>query len=93
MAHWHSILPGAVLTVQYEKVVDNLEEQIESLLAHCDLGFEEACIRYYEHDRAVRTASSEQVRQPVYRDALTQWMHYRDHLKSLEDLLAERGVT
>ena len=92
MAHWHSILPGGVLTMQYEDVVDDLDKQVESLLAHCDLEFEESCIRFYEHDRAVRTASSEQVRQPVYRDALTQWMHYQDRLQTLEHVLEERGV-
>lgn len=92
MGHWHAVLPGGVLTVQYEDVVDDLETQVNSLLAHCDLEFEEACIRYYEQDRAVRTASSEQVRKPVYRDALTQWMNYRDHLQPLEQVLKERGV-
>ncbi len=92
MEHWYSILPQGILTVQYEDVVDDLDKQVESLLAHCDLEFEESCIRFYEHDRAVRTASSEQVRQPVYRDALTQWMHYRDHLQALEHVLEERGV-
>jgi len=92
LAHWHSILPQGILTVQYEEVVDDLDAQVESLLAHCELEFEESCIRYYEHDRAVRTASSEQVRQPVYRDALTQWMHYQDHLKVLAQVLEERGV-
>jgi hypothetical protein len=92
MAHWHSILPNGVLTVQYEDVVDDLETQVNSLLAHCDLEFEESCIRYYEQDRAVRTASSEQVRQPVYRDALEQWKHYQDHLQPLQNVLQKRGV-
>jgi tetratricopeptide (TPR) repeat protein len=92
MAHWHSILPSGVLTVRYEDVVDDLEIQVNALLAHCGLEFEEACIRFHEHDRAVRTASSEQVRQPIYRDALRQWMHYQDHLEPLRQVLQERGV-
>ena len=92
MDHWHSILPGEILTVQYEVVVDDLETQVRRLLDHCGLEFEDACVRYYEKDRAVRTASSEQVRQPVYRDALTQWMHYKEHLRPLETVLEERGV-
>lgn len=92
MAHWHSILPNGILTVQYEDVVNDLETLVDSLLAHCGLEFEEACLRFHEHDRAVRTPSSEQVRQPVYRDALTQWMHYQDHLQALEHVLKERGV-
>ena len=59
---------------------------------HAKLDFEEACLRYYEKDRAVRTASSEQVRQPIYRDALNLWERYRAHLAPLESLLDERGV-
>ena len=62
------------------------------MLAHANLDFEEACLRYYEKDRAVRTASSEQVRQPIYRDALNLWERYRTHLAPLESLLDERGV-
>jgi len=92
IAHWNSILPGGILTVQYEDVVDDLEIQVETLLAHCGLEFEEACIRYYEKDRAVRTASSEQVRQPIYRDALTLWKRYEEHLQPLKGVLEERGV-
>lgn len=92
MAHWHSILPGEILTVQYEDVVNDLETQVNTLLDHCGLGFEDACIRFYEQDRAVRTASSEQVRQPIYRDALQQWKNYEDHLQPLRQVLEERGV-
>ena len=92
MNHWHSILPGGVLTVQYENVVDDLETQVNSLLAHCDLAFEEACLKFHEQDRAVRTASSEQVRQPIYRDAVALWKHYEKHLQPLQSLLQERGV-
>ena len=92
MEHWQSVLPGAVLTVQYEDVVDDLETQVAALLDHCGLPFEDACVRYYEKDRAVRTASSEQVRQPIYRDALTLWRHYEKHLAPLAGVLAARGV-
>lgn len=93
MAHWHEVFPGGVLTVQYEEVVQDLESQVHSLLDHCGLNFEEACLRYYEQDRAVRTASSEQVRQPIYRDALALWEHYRAHLEPLETLLRAKGVS
>ncbi len=92
MTHWHSILPGGVLTVQYEDVVADLETQVHSLLAHCGLEFEEPCLHFHEQDRAVRTASSEQVRQPIYSDALTQWTHYDEHLQPLRQVLVERGV-
>lgn len=92
MAHWHGIFPGGLLTVQYEQVVADLESQVRGLLSHSHLGFEDACLRYYEKDRAVRTASSEQVRQPIYRDAVNLWEHYRSHLEPLETLLHKNGV-
>ena len=92
MEHWHTILPEQILTVQYEEVVDDLETQVRRLLEHCGLEFEEACIRYYEKDRAVRTASSEQVRQPIYRDAMKQWQNYESHLGPMREVLVARGV-
>ena len=78
--------------MQYEEVVADLETQVDSLLEHCNLEFEESCIRFHETDRAVRTPSSEQVRQPIYRDALTQWRRYSDYLQPLKQILEERGV-
>ena len=92
MDHWHSVFSGGLLTVQYEAVVEDLDAQVAQLLSHARLDFEEACLRYYEKDRAVRTASSEQVRQPIYRDALTLWEHYQAHLAPLASVLDERGV-
>ena len=90
MAHWNTIFPDGVLTVQYEEVVNDLEKQVRSLLDYSGLAFEDACVRYYEKDRAVRTASSEQVRKPIYRDALTIWKHYEKHLAPLKQVLEER---
>ena len=92
MDHWHSVFPGGLLTVQYEEVVEDLDMQVRQLLSHAKLDFEEACLRYYEKDRAVRTASSEQVRQPIYRDALNLWQRYQSYLAPLASLLDERGV-
>ena len=92
MNHWHEVFPGGLLTVQYESVVADLESQVRLLLEHCKLGFEQACVTYYEKDRAVRTASSEQVRQPIYRDALALWENYREFLSPLESTLAQQGV-
>ena len=92
MNHWHSVFPNGLLTVNYEKVVDDLNSQVRKLLAHCNLDFEDACLHYYDKDRAVRTASSEQVRQPIYRDALDLWERYQSHLAPLASLLDKRGV-
>ena len=66
MRHWHRVLPGKVLDVHYEETVTDLETQVRRILAHCGLPFEEACVRFHENTRAVKTASSEQVRQPIY---------------------------
>ena len=78
--HWHEVLPGKVLDVHYEETVTNLEDQVRRILEHCDLPFEEGCVRFYETERAVKTASSEQVRQPIYTGALGKWRRYEQHL-------------
>ena len=74
------MLPGKVLDVHYEETVTDLEAQVRRILAHCGLPFEEACLRFHENRRAVRTASSEQVRRPIYTDALGYWRHFESHL-------------
>lgn len=89
MNHWSSVLPGWALTVQYEEVVENLESQVIRMLDHCDLPFEEACVHFHKNERAVRTASSEQVRQPIFREGLDQWRHYQQYLRPLRGLLNE----
>jgi hypothetical protein len=92
MKHWHRVLPGKVLDVHYEETVGDLESQVRRILAHCGLPFEEACLRFHETNRAVRTASSEQVRQPLYTRALGTWRRYEKHLAPLRDILARNGV-
>ena len=87
MNHWHEVLPGKVLTVHYEETVVDLESQVRRILDHCGLAFEDSCVRFHETRRAVRTASSEQVRQPIYFDALGKWRHYAPFCEWLvEDL-------
>jgi tetratricopeptide (TPR) repeat protein len=76
MQHWHSVFPGAVLDVHYEDTVTDLEGQVRRILDHCGLPFEERCLRFHETARAVKTASSEQVREPIYTDALGLWKKY-----------------
>jgi tetratricopeptide (TPR) repeat protein len=93
MDHWADTLPGRILNVRYEDVVVNLEEEVRRILDYCELPFEESCIRFHETKRAVRTASSEQVRQPLYRSGLDQWRNYEPFLGELRQCLAgeERG--
>ena len=85
--HWHDVLPGKVLDVQYEDTVEDLETQVRRMLEHCDLPWNEACMKFYETDRAVKTASSEQVRQPIYSSSVQLWRHYEHHLGPLIEVL------
>jgi hypothetical protein len=91
--HWHEVLPGKVLDVHYEETVTDLENQVRRILDHCGLPFEEACVHFHETDRAVKTASSEQVRRPIYTGALGTWRNYQRHLSlwidDLDDIIAE----
>ena len=70
--------------VIYESVVEDPETEVRRLLAYCGLPFDERCLRFYENDRAVRTASSEQVRRPIYRDGVDHWRHYEPWLDALK---------
>ena len=87
MDHWDKVLPGKVLQVRYEEVVADLEVQVRRLLDFCGLPFEESCVRFHETDRAVRTASSEQVRQPIYKSGVDQWEKFSPYLDPLREVL------
>ncbi len=87
MAHFNDVLPGWVHRVIYEDLVEDTETQVRRLLAHCGLPFEAGCLNFYENERAVRTVSSEQVRQPIYRGGLDQWRRFEPWLKPLEHAL------
>jgi tetratricopeptide (TPR) repeat protein len=88
MAHWDEVLPGQVLRVQYEDVINDVESQVRRLLDFCELPWEDACLKFYETERAVNTASMEQVREPIYKDAVNYWKNYETHLDELKDILA-----
>ena len=87
MAHFDAVLPGRVHRVVYERMVEDTEAEVRSLLDYCGLPFEDACLRFYENERAVRTASSEQVRQPIFRDAVEHWRNYEPWLGPLKTTL------
>ena len=89
MNHWDTVIPGQILRVDYERVVDDLESEVRRLLDFCALPFEGACLNFHETKRAVRTASSEQVRRPIYSEGLEQWVNYEPFLGPLKDALAE----
>ncbi len=88
MNHWDEVLPGEVLRVQYESVVEDLEAEVRRILDFCHLPFEDACLSFHETKRAVRTASSEQVRQPIYRRSVQTWKRYGDRLTDLREILS-----
>jgi hypothetical protein len=84
MQHWDAVLPGRILRVCYEDVVEDLERNVRRILEFCDLEFEPVCLEFYKLDRSVATASSEQVRQPVFREGLLQWRNYEPWLGPLK---------
>jgi hypothetical protein len=92
MDHWDSVLPGFVLRVQHEDVVDDLESQVRRILEFCGLPFEESCLNYHETVRDVRTPSSEQVRQPIFKTALEQWRNYESELQPLVRALGPQAL-
>ncbi len=92
MEHWDSVLPGRVLRVHYEDVVADLEASVRRLLEFCELPFEAACLEYHRTARSIRTASSEQVRQPIFREGLDQWRHYEPWLGPLREALGDALV-
>jgi tetratricopeptide (TPR) repeat protein len=87
MAHLDAVLPGRIHRVHYESMVEDTEGEVRRLLAYCGLPFEESCLRFYENDRVVRTASSEQVRRPIYKSGVDHWKHYEPWLGPLKAAL------
>lgn len=87
MAHYDAVLPGRVHRVIYEQLVDDTEVEVRCLLDYCGLPFEDGCLRFFENARPVRTASSEQVRQPIYREGVDHWRHYEPWLEPLKNAL------
>ncbi|HEV7612202.1 MAG TPA: sulfotransferase [Steroidobacteraceae bacterium] len=87
MAHWDMVMPGKILRVEHEDVVDDLEANVRRILDFCGLEFEPQCIEFYKTERSVRTASSEQVRQPIFKEGVDQWRHFHPWLGPLEAAL------
>jgi tetratricopeptide (TPR) repeat protein len=89
MEHWDAVLPGRILRVYHEDVVNDLEGSVRRILDFCELPFEPACLEFHRTERSIRTASSEQVRQPIFREGLDQWKNYQLWLGSLKDALGD----
>jgi tetratricopeptide (TPR) repeat protein len=89
MQHWNAVLPGRILRVSYEDVVEDLEGNVRRMLKFCGLAFEPGCVEFYKTKRSVHTASSEQVRQPIFHEGLSQWRNYEPWLEVLKDNLGD----
>jgi tetratricopeptide (TPR) repeat protein len=87
--HWDRVLPGKVLRVQHEEVVEDLDANVRRILEFCELEFEPACLEFYKTERRVHTVSSEQVRRPVNREGIDQWRHFEPWLGPLKAALGE----
>jgi len=92
MRHWDKVLPGRVLRVFYEDIVEDLEPSLRRMLEFCELEFERGCVEFHKNVRSVATASSEQVRQPIFRTGLAQWRHYEPWLEPLKEFLGDALV-
>ena len=92
MDHWDAVLPNKILRVNNEDIIDDLEGQVSRMLDFLGLPFEESCITFYETDRSVRTASSEQVRKPINKSGMHRWKPYAQHLGPLIDGLGRQLV-
>ena len=92
MAHWDDALPGRILRVRHENLVDDLETNVRRLLEFCELEFEPACLEFYKTERTVHSASSEQVRRPVYREGVDQWRRFEPWLGPMRDALGPSPV-
>ncbi|MBV8576872.1 MAG: sulfotransferase, partial [Acetobacteraceae bacterium] len=89
MRHWDRVLPGSVLRLQHEDIVDDLEGNVRRVLEFCGLEFEPQCVEFHKTARSVRTASSEQVRQPLFREGLDQWRNFEPWLGPLKEALGD----
>jgi hypothetical protein len=89
MRHWNRVLPGRILRVSYEDLIEDLDTSLRRLLAHCGLEFDAACLAFHRSQRAISTPSSEQVRQPLFREGLSQWRHYDPWLDPLRETLGD----
>jgi len=93
MEHWDGVLPGRVLRVEHEEVINNLEGQVHRILDYCGLEFEQNCVDFYKTKRAVKTPSAEQVRQPIYKSGMDQWRNYEAFLEPLKSALSIKAQT
>jgi len=92
MDHWDEVLPGKIHRVQYEDMINNTEDEIRKLLDYCGVNFEKDCLNFFNNKRAVRTPSSEQVRQPIYNSSVKHWKNFEPYLEDLKKVFIQNKV-
>ena len=92
MDHWDEVLPGKIHRVQYEDMINNTEDEIRKLLDYCGVNFEKDCLNFFNNKRAVRTPSSEQVRQPIYNSSVKHWKNFEPYLGDLKEVFIQNKV-
>ena len=85
MLFWNELYPDSIYTVNYENVINNPEHEVRLIFNYLDLEFEESCMSFYKSKRPVKTASSEQVRQPIYKSGVDYWKNFDSHLSVLKE--------
>ena len=86
MDHWNTVLPGEILSVNYEDLINDFEPSVNRILNYCNLPFEQSCLEFYKSKRSVKTPSAEQVRQPIYKSGLDYWKNFENDLSPLQKL-------
>jgi len=92
MDYWTQVFPKQILTVQHEVLVETPEQQLKQILEFCGVAYEPKCLEFHSNNRAVRTASSEQVRQPINPTGMQLWKHYEQELQPLKEALGEQTL-
>jgi tetratricopeptide (TPR) repeat protein len=92
MEHWHAVLPGVIHTIQYESLVDDIETQTRQMLDACGLDWQAQCLRFYENKEASTTASTAQIRRPIYKSSVGKWHDYEEQLQPVVEILQQAGV-
>jgi hypothetical protein len=89
MSHWNQIFDGRILNVEYEGLLADQRNETDRVLEYCGLDFEEGCLRFYETERTVKTASFKQVRKPIHQESKHRWKNYIPHLQNLAEMIGE----
>ena len=92
MEHWNSVLPGVIHTVRYEELVDDIETKTRQILDACELDWQPQCLKFYENKEASTTASTAQIRRPVYKSSVGKWRDYSGQLQPVAEILQQAGI-